>query len=148
MYIIKPYENLWQKDLLEFLKKCMPESNRCLDISGHHYLYCDIKKQFENFCCMFDNENIIGTVGIKKISSSECELKSFYIYKKYYGKNLGYNLIMQAVLYAKENKYKKIYTLKTSERTINLYKKIGFNLIERYNENVNADVFMKLDLDN
>ena len=130
------------------LQKCLPESGRCLELSGRHGIYCDIESHFDYFWCMFDDDDIIGAVAIKTLENQKCELKSFYLPQKYHGKGLGNKLLTKAIYEAKKSGYSKMYldTLSTSKRAIALYERAGFIITERYNENRIADVFMVLDL--
>lgn len=149
MYEIRTYKKEYQSKLVDFLNKCMPESERVLDINGQHSMYLNTECNFLDFWCTFENKTIIGTVALKKLSEKDCELKSLYIYKKYYGCGLGYNLISEAITQAKKYGFKQMFldTLSSSTRATKLYQKIGFVLTERYNNNNIANVFMFLNLD-
>lgn len=61
---------------------------------------------------------------------------------------LGRMLLETAINEAKKQGYCELFfdTLSTSEKAIRLYKKAGFIMTERYNENEFADVFMVLKL--
>ncbi|MCM1047222.1 MAG: GNAT family N-acetyltransferase [Clostridiales bacterium] len=112
-------------------------------------MYYDIDEYFEYFWCLFDEENMIGTVALKKINDEHCELKSLYLLEQYHKKGLGYQLLKTAILKAGQDGYKEMYldTLSSSTKAISLYEKMGFVRIERYNNNYAADVFMVLKLD-
>ncbi len=60
--------------LLDFLRECLPQSGRALDIDGRHSFYKDIEGCFEGFWCMFDDSRIIGAVGLKRLDAEKCEL--------------------------------------------------------------------------
>ena len=45
-------------------------------------MYCNINDSFEDFWCLFDDENIIGTVALKRLDARRCELKSLYLLEK------------------------------------------------------------------
>lgn len=150
MLNLKEYNKTYQDSLIGFLHKCLPESGRTLDIDGRHKMYKDINRYFDCFLCMFDNEMIIGTVGIKKLNNKKCELKSLYIFKDYYGKSIGFELLSKVIKIAIDLGYDEMYldTLSNSKRAISLYEKIGFKVTKKYNDNEFADIFMVLDLKN
>ncbi len=142
------YCNEYQSLLIEFLEKCLPESNRVLDIDGRHGFYKDIEHNFKGFWCMFDGGKIIGAVAVHELNSKDCELKSLYLLEKYHGRGYGKNLLQKAILFAKEYGYEKMYldSLSTSEKAVALYRKTGFVDTEKYNDSVRSDVFMVLNL--
>lgn len=142
------YNKTYLPCLLDFLEKCLPESGRALDIHGHHSFYLDIENCFQGFWCMFDEENIIGTVAVRKMDSENCELKSLYLLERYHGRGYGRKLLQEAVAFAKEQGYQKMYldTWSTSKRAITLYRKMEFVDTEKYLQSVRSDVFMVLDL--
>lgn len=150
MLNLNEYNKTYHDSLIGFLHKCLPESGRTLDIDGRHKMYKDINRYFDCFLCMFDNEMIIGTVGIKKLNNKKCELKSLYIFKDYYGKSIGFELLSKVIKIAIDLGYDEMYldTLSNSKRAISLYEKIGFKVTKKYNDNEFADIFMVLDLKN
>ena len=150
MLNLNEYNKTYHDSLIGFLYKCLPESGRTLDIDGRHKMYKDINRYFDCFLCMFDNEMIIGTVGIKKFNNKKCELKSLYIFKDYYGKSIGFELLSKVIKIAIDLGYDEMYldTLSNSKRAISLYEKMGFKVTKKYNDNEFADIFMVLDLNN
>lgn len=142
------YSKAFEPLLISFLKECLPESGRALDIDGRHSYYKDIAGNFKTFRCMFDGKNIIGTVAVTELDSTSCELKSLYLLERYHGMGYGKRLLREAIAYAKEYGYKKMYldSLSTSEKAIALYRRTGFVDTERYNLNERSDVFMVLNL--
>ena len=148
-YIPLEYNKTYQDRLLNFLEKCLPESGRALDIQGRQSFYLDIENHFLAFWCMFDEENIIGTVAVRKMDDESCELKSLYLLEKYHGRGYGRKLLQEAISFAKVQGYRKMYldTLSTSKKAIALYRKMGFADTEKYFESVRSDVFMVLNLD-
>ena len=149
MYTIKEYSRQYDNCLFQFLKKCLPQSGRSLELDGRHKMYCNIDEFFEFFWCLFDKNDMIGTVALKRLNDEYCELKSLYLLEQYHKKGLGHQLLKTAILKAQQGGYKKIYldTLSSSTKAISLYEKMGFVRIGRYNTNYMADVFMVLKLD-
>lgn len=142
------YKKEFEPLLIEFLEQCLPESGRALDLQTRHGFYLDIEHSFKTFWCMFDNDKIIGAVGVKELDNASCELKSLYLLEKYHGMGYGKRLLGKAIDYAKKMEYEKMYldSLSTSTKAIGLYRRFGFTDTERYNENERSDVFMVLDL--
>lgn len=149
MLMIKKFDKGYNDKLILFLQECFPQSGRKLELDGRHRMYSNIDAFFENFWCLFDENDIIGTVALKKLDEEKCELKSLYLLQKYQGKGLGFRLLKTAILKAQKKGYKEMYldTLSTSKKAISLYKQIGFTITKRYNSNNIADVFMVLKLD-
>ena len=147
--VIREYTEDYKQHLIAFLEKCLPESERLLDINGRHKFYNDVKGYFRKFWCLFDGDEIIGAVGIRTIDKESCELKSLYVYEKYHGKKLGYRLMKTAIKNAEMLGFKRMYldTYRKSEKAVSLYKKMGFTYTENYNNNPVSDVFMVKELD-
>lgn len=146
MFTIQSYDIKYQNYLVRFLQECLPQSGRKLELTGRHKIYCNINDSFEDFWCLFDDENIIGTVALKRLDARRCELKSLYLLEKYHGMKLGCQLLQTAIRKAQQDGYQEILldTLSSSKKAISLYEKAGFIRTERYNTNYTADVFMSL----
>ncbi len=143
---IKEYANteLEQNEVLHFLEAVLPESGRNLDADAIKQ-YVKSLEDFEKVWCLYDGVSLIGTVGIRRLDETNCELKALYLYGRYHGQGLGYRLITTALEEAKQAGYDAMYldTISTSERAIKLYKAVGFEEIEQYKETIRSDVFMK-----
>jgi putative acetyltransferase len=75
------------------------------------------------------NGKIIATIGIYKISDSDCELRKMYCTAEFRGKGIGKMLLEHGFNVAKELGYTRM-TLETAtplKEAIALYKKYGFN---------------------
>ena len=148
MFYVQRFQKKYSKSAIRFLKQCLPESGRTLDLDGRHKIYGDIDRYFECFWLLFDKKMIVGTVALKKIDNIRCELKALYLLENFQGTGLGRMLLETSINEAKEQGYCELFldTLSTSKKAIRLYKKAGFIMTERYNENEFADVFMVLKL--
>lgn len=146
MCTVVEFDPKYQEEIWLFMRRCLPESGRKFDLMEHHREYLDINLNFEKFWCLFDGEMIIGTVAVRRIGDKESELKALYLLEKYHGKGLGRLLLETALIYVAEKGYKTIFldTISSSKKALRLYKKAGFIITDRYNNNKNADVFMKL----
>ena len=145
---IEKFNGKYSNDIIEFLEKCLPESERHLDLEGRHRVYLNIDENFDHFWCMLEGKSIIGTAALKRRDEKRCELKSLYLLKKYQGRGFGKKLLDTVLKRAREEGFAEMYldTLKSSERAVALYKKNGFVVTERYNDNMFADIFMVLKL--
>lgn len=143
---IKDYTNSEQeqREVQYFLESVLPESGRNLDADAIRQ-YVKSLEDFDKVWCLYDQTSLIGTVGIRPLNETSCELKALYLYSKYHGQGLGYRLITTALEEAKRIGYEAMYldTISTSERAIKLYKAVGFMEIEQYKETIRSDVFMK-----
>ncbi len=100
------------------------------------------------YLVLFDNSPI-GCIALRKIDEVNCELKRLYIKPQYRGKNIGSTLIKLVTDDAKEIGYKHILldTLPFLTTAIDLYKKLGFYVIESYNNSpMDNLIYLKYDL--
>ena len=148
MYLIQKFNDQYTEKLISFLRRCLPESGRKLDLDQKHKSYLDVQHCFDAFWIMLDREEIIGTAALKRMDECRCELKSLYLYERFQGRGLGRKLLETVIEEAAQSGYREMYldTLSTSARELTLYKKTGFVRTERYNENYDADIFMVLKL--
>ena len=148
MYLIQKFNDQYTEKLIFFLRRCLPESGRKLDLDQKHKSYLDVQHCFDSFWIMLDGEEIIGTAALKRMDECRCELKSLYLYERFQGRGLGRKLLETVIEEAAESGYREMYldTLSTSARALILYEKAGFVRTERYNENYDADIFMVLKL--
>ena len=135
-----------REKVLSFLEEAFMESEKRFEPEGRHYAFNGIERNFMKFWCAFDGEDIVGTAAVKKISETVCELKGLYVYEKYHGQKIGYSLAKTAVDFAKDSEFEKIVldTMTRHEKALRLYKKMGFEQCERYNDNDKAEIFMEL----
>ena len=110
------YQRSFEPLLIDFLEQCLPESGRTLDINGRNSSYRDIENCYRSFWCMFDGDKIIGAAAVREPDERNCELKSLYLLQRYHGKGYGRSLLENAIAYAKEQVYEKIYRLYELEK--------------------------------
>ena len=84
-----------------------------------------------------ENE-IAGTVSLRKIREDAGEIKRMYIKPKFRGKKLGNLLIEEVINISEKNDFSKLYldTAHFMSSAITLYKKFGFNETTSYPESV------------
>lgn len=148
MYPIQKFNDQYTEKVISFLRCCLHESGRKLDLDQKHKSYLDVQHCFDSFWIMLDGEEIIGTAALKRMDECRCELKSLYLYERFQGRGLGRKLLETVIEEAVCSGYREMYldTLSTSARALILYEKAGFVRTERYNENYDADIFMVLKL--
>ena len=146
MYPIQKFNDQYTEKVISFLRCCLPESGRKLDLDQKHKSYLDVQHCFDSFWIMLDGEEIIGTAALKRMDECRCELKSLDLYEGGQGRGLGRMLLKTVIEEAARSGYREMYldTLSTSARALILYEKAGFVRTERYNENYDADIFMVL----
>jgi N-acetylglutamate synthase and related acetyltransferases len=151
-YLIRAYHPKDSTNLLEFFKLCLPESGRNFEPDRAHASLLQVEKNYEYFVCFIEQKSgkLIGTCALKNIGEIKCELKCVYLYKKYHGLGLGTMMCKKVIDMAKDIGYKEMYLdtiSETSGRAIKMYKRLGFELIDKYHDAVRSDVFMRLILE-
>ena len=101
------------------------------------------------FLVMTDENQLIGTGAIRKFEEKICELKRLWLFTEYHGKGLGYQMMQELLLFAREMAYERI-RLETDavfqKRAVQFYKKIGFYEIPIPNAAPDEDILMELSL--
>lgn len=90
-----------------------------------------------------------GCVALRKIDDENCELKRLYVKPQFRGTGIGGMLAKRIIAEAKEIGYSHILldTLPFLTAAIEMYKKLGFYNIPKYNNSPMENcVYMKLDL--
>ena len=143
-----PYKSSLKTPLFDFTYRCFEELGKKFEPSGRHSFYNIIESAFEVFYCLIDNDNVIGTVALKRFDDDSVELKALYLDSAYRWKGFGRLLINKVIEDARNRGYKYIVldSMSQYKDALRLYEKAGFKRIERYNDNTYADVFMRLEL--
>jgi putative acetyltransferase len=102
------------------------------------------------FWVLFDGKKIIGAVGLKILDkiNGVGEIKRMAVLPKYQGKGYGKLLLNNLINEARIRSLiiLRLDTMKSYDKALSLYRKAGFYEIERYNDNVQAEVYMELRL--
>lgn len=146
--MLVPYNESYKQKVFDFTDKCFEELGKKFEPDGRHDFYNNIGDNFAVFYCLFDQDKLIGTVALKKLDGNTVELKAMYLDRDYRGKGFGRRLMNKIVDEAKRLGYKSIVldSMSQYKDALRLYERTGFKNTERYNDNLYADVFMKLDL--
>lgn len=90
-----------------------------------------------------------GCVALRKLNNDTCEMKRLYVTPKFRGLKIGRALANAVIAQARKIGYKhmRIHTMSALERANRLYKSLGFNEIDPYEDTPRKDaVFMELKL--
>src|SRR5215216_1028252 len=90
---------------------------------------------------------IIGTGSIRQLEDKVCVLKQLWLLTEYHGQGLGYRLLQELVSIAREMGYKRIRLEMApvhQKRALELYKRVGFYEIPRYDTTHEDDIAMEL----
>jgi len=96
------------------------------------------------FGCLINDNNVIGTIAIRKIDDG----KRMFVLPEFQENGYGRLLLEHAVKCAREQKYRKI-CLDTRKQFLvaqHLYRSVGFQETERYNDNERAELYFEMDL--
>ena len=112
----------------------------------------DIQQSYFNnggtFLVTMDDAEMIGTGAIRKLENDICELKRLWLLTTYQGKGLGYRMIQELFVFAREKGYRKV-RLQTDaiyqSRALDFYRRIGFYEVPRYTDHTD-DIAMEMPL--
>jgi len=130
--------------------RTLAESMAYYEAQGELHDLDDIQQiYFENngvFLVMMDEDQIIGTGAIRKIDGDICELKRLWLLFEYHGQGLGYRMMQELLMFARQKQYQRM-RLETNQdhqnRAFNFYKRLGFYEIPRYSDNED-DIAMEM----
>ena len=98
---------------------------------------------------LYVDDKLAGCVGIRKLDKEKCELKRMYVKPAFRGQQLGELLLERIMGDAKRIGYEYMYldTLPFLKTAIKMYRRYGFEEIERYNDSpVDDTIFMRIKL--
>ncbi|WP_414546171.1 GNAT family N-acetyltransferase [Nostoc sp. CCY0012] len=109
-----------------------------------------VRSQYFNnkgiFLVLCDDSKIVGSGGIRRLSDDICELKRMWFRQDYRGRGLGKQMSQKLLEFAKATGYTKIrldvFDKQKQSQSIKFYQKLGFYLIDKYNESP-CDLFME-----
>ena len=140
-----------QQLVVNFFEKCFSAVGIPYSPKDRHADIADVRKHYMNngcFWCLFDNEELIGTVAVRTIDMENkvVELKLMFVLPKYQGRGYGKMLLNHAIDYAREQGYSKICldTRRQFGAAQHLYRSNGFKEIDRYNDNKHAELYFEL----
>lgn len=90
---------------------------------------------------------LVGCVAVRRISGAVCEMKRLYVRDPLRGEGLGRRLALEIIAEAKKLGYKRMRldTLPSMKKAQELYKSLGFKIIEPYYDSPIEDMmFMEI----
>ncbi len=129
----------------------LEESIRHFEASGEFKDMDNVQSHyFENrgtFLVVLNGEQVIGSGALRRLDVETAELKRMWLLESYHGQGIGYQLITRLIHSARANGYTRIRLQTSPEqvRALDFYRKIGFQEIPCYNEDV-SEISMELRL--
>lgn len=100
------------------------------------------------YLAWYDDE-LAGCIGLRKIDEFHCEMKRLYVRPRFRSQHIGRRLAEKIIHDAQEMGYRYILldTLPFLQDAIRMYLRLGFHIVERYNDNpLDTAVYMELEL--
>lgn len=98
------------------------------------------------FLVLIDDGRVVGSGAIRRLNDDICELKRMWFLKAYRGRGLGTKMAQMLLDFARKKGYKKVRLDTADEQkqaqAIQLYQRLGFYFIERYNDS-SCTMFME-----
>ena len=136
--IIAVCNEIWQ--LPEEVIKHYDAMSDLDDVQSHYF---DNKG---TFLVLIDEERVVGSGAIRRLSDDICELKRMWFLKDYRGRGLGTKMAQILLDFARITDYKKVRIDMIDEQkqaqALKLYQRLGFYFINRYNTSP-CNVFME-----
>ena len=147
MYIIKEFEDRYNDAV----------NNLVISVFVEEYGFEQFRKGLEEqdnqnyiksggnlWIALDENDNVVGTIALKKHNDTDAELKQLYVREDYRGTGLSKELYNKVMETTKSNDFNRIFlgTYDKLETAIHFYLKRGFTQIEElYNETEGAKYF-------
>lgn len=90
-----------------------------------------------------------GCIALRRLDDTRCEMKRLYVRPAFRGQHLGEFLVRNIIEDARLIGYREMLldTLPFLQSAIRLYEKLGFSVIEKYNDSpMDSSIYMKLEL--
>ena len=122
----------------------LEEERELQDVDNFQYEYVENRGLF---LVVMDGKNLVGTGAIKKLDENVAELKRLWLLEEYHGQQIGFQVVLQLLNFARTHGYQKIrlQTSQKQERALRFYKQFGFYEIPSYRESMD-DISMEMSL--
>jgi len=132
-YQILEFQPKYQQQVIELIDSILKElgviplSNQLID-DPDLYQIAKIYQGQSRFWVALKNEQVIGTVGVRKINHTKAKLVRMFVAKEYRGKGVAQKLLKRAISFARKQGYKKLIldTHILMTRAHRFYQKSGF----------------------
>lgn len=149
------YTNELQKRLDDYFENSFLDRGLKFEPDSRHKDLKHIEKEYlENgggFWALVEDDLVIGAVALKILDRENGigEVKRLSVLPERQGKGYGKLLICHCIkeAYVRDLKILRLDTMRNYVKALNLYIKIGFYEISRYNDNFDAEIYMELKLD-
>lgn len=142
-----------QEQVNDFFKQCFSSVGIPYSPKDRHADVANVESHYMNngcFWCLIDDNNVIGAIAIRKIDDINgiAELKRMFVLPEFQVKGYGRLLLEHAVKSTQEQKYQKMCldTRKQFSVAQHLYRSVGFQETERYNDNEHAELYFEMNL--
>ena len=102
------------------------------------------------FRVLMDGDEIVGMGAVRRLDANTCELKRMWFLQAVRGRGWGRKMAQELIDWARENGFAAMRLDSGPAPTFTpahrLYQSLGFVEIERYNDNVQATIWMELRL--
>lgn len=148
---IVQFEPNMQPQILQFFEKCFAAVNIPFSPKDRHSDIVDIANNYMTngyFWCLLENDAIVGTVAMRSLDNKIVELKRLFVLPQYQGKGYGRSLLEYAIDYVKRQQYHKMLLDTRLQFSVarHLYQSMGFKETDKYNDNINAELYYELTL--
>ena len=126
-----------RKEIIDLITKILEEFGFKLNQKLDRDLY-NIENEYLKFFIVRNPQNIVGCIGIKKLSDKTAKFKRLYVALEYRGRGLGKKLIQKSIDFCLRNNFRKIIsdTTKRNKAAIKLFQNFGFQKIKKEGENL------------
>lgn len=149
MYIIKEFEDRYNDEVNNFIISVFVEEY------GFEQFRKGLQEQNNNeyinkggnlWIALNEDDEIVGTIALKKHNDAEAELKKLYVRKDYRGTGLSKELYSKVMEKSKINDYNRIFlgTYDKLESAIHFYLKRGFTQIDNLNNEEDGTRYFEL----
>lgn len=149
MYVIKEFEDKYNEKVNQFIISIFVEEfgfEKARDELEKQNNYEYIENGGGFWIALDEEENIIGTIALRKHSNKEGEIKKLYVREDYRGKGVSMELYNKAKENSANSNFNRIFlgTNDKLERAINFYLKRGFSPIEESYNKENGALYFEL----
>lgn len=118
-----------------------------LDFDDMHNISAHYAPPSGKFLVLMDGGQLVGTGAIRRIDNEVCELKRMWFLPAYRRRGYGAAMSERLLSFARSSGYKcvRLDTSPILERACKLYRRLGFQVVDRYNDGP-CDIFMELRL--
>ena len=151
MVTVVDFSESYHRDFLRFFQAVMDELGHSLDLNSKDRDLQNIRSAYVQdrgcFLLAVSDEQVVGSVGIRKLTEGVAELKRLYVLSKYRGKGIGRYLCQEALGRCTGHfRSVRLDTTTRSRIALALFEDLGFEEIPRYNDDPYAELFYELQL--